>query len=243
MHAMKEGGSLFISTFNRTLSKDDASIMNLEPGDYVQLSLRDTGNGIDENTLDKIFDPFFTTKGAMGTGLGLTQVYGFVKRSKGAITIDSSLNGGTYISLYFPRHFSDEASEEIIDDEIVIETGKETLLVVDDEDALRTLAYDLLSSKGYNVLLASSGDEALNILAENDVDLMISDVVMPNMDGYKLAAQVSEKFPQVKIQLVSGYHDDRSHTEADEILNKTLLNKPFTSKSLYETVRKRLDEK
>ena len=242
MHAMEEGGSLVVSTYNQHLSHDDAVIMNLTQGDYVQLALRDTGCGIEESILDKIFDPFFTTKGDLGTGLGLTQVYGFVKRAKGAFTIDSSVNAGTYISLYFPRYFSKANSEAIVHNNDVVEMGKETLLVVDDEEALRSLAYELLSSRGYTVLLAENGIAALNILAENAVDLMISDVVMPNMDGYKLSAKVREDYPEVKIQLISGYHDDRSRTEEDEILNASLLHKPFKAKSLYETVRKRLDE-
>ena len=242
MHAMEEGGALHISTFNVPLSKDDAAIMNLDEGDYVQLSIRDTGCGMDEKTMEKIFDPFFTTKGDLGTGLGLTQVYGFVKRTKGAIRLDSSLNAGTYISLFFPCHYAEEVTEDITHNDDTVETGKESLLVVDDEKALRNLASELLRSKGYRVLLADNGIDALKILEENHIDLLISDVVMPNMDGYKLSAQVREKFPDVKIQLISGYHDNRSRTEEDEILNATLLNKPFTAKSLYQAVRKRLDE-
>jgi CheY-like chemotaxis protein len=216
--------------------------MNLDEGDYIQLSIRDTGCGMDEKTMEKIFDPFFTTKGDLGTGLGLTQVYGFVKRTKGAITLDSSLNAGTYISLFFPCHYAEEVTEDITYNDDTVETGKESLLVVDDEKALRNLASELLRSKGYRVLLAGNGIDALKILEENHIDLLISDVVMPNMDGYKLSALVREKFPDVKIQLISGYHDNRSRTEEDEILNATLLNKPFTAKSLYQAVRKRLDE-
>lgn len=242
MHAIEDVGRLVISTFNRHLSDNDAVVMNLEPGDYVQLSLRDSGCGIDEKTLERIFDPFFTTKGDLGTGLGLTQVYGFVKRAKGSISIDSSKNDGTYISLFFPRYLSKGEKDEVIDDEVSIESGSESILVVDDEVALRSLVYELLSNKGYNVLVAESGTEALNILAENNIDLMISDVVMPKMDGYKLSAKVRKKYPQVKIQLISGFNDDRSRTDEDEVLNKTLLQKPFKAKSLFEAVRNRLDE-
>lgn len=242
MHAMEDSGELVISTFNRHLSSVDAAVMNLSEGDYIQFSLRDNGCGIDEQTLNQIFDPFFTTKGELGSGLGLTQVYGFAKRAKGAIMIDSNVNEGTYISLYFPRHYSEGEIPEVKNDDTFIQSGSETVLVVDDETSIRTLAYELLKSKGYNVLVAESGKEALELLENNNIDLMVSDVVMPNMDGYKLSAKVRESYPKVKIQLISGYNDDRSRTDEDQALTKTLLHKPFKAKQLFKTVRSRLDE-
>lgn len=238
MHAMPDGGELIITTFNHTLLEDEAVVINLPAGEYVQLSISDSGCGINEDVLNQIFDPFFTTKGDLGTGLGLTQVYGFIKRAKGAITIDSSLNQGTYILIYFPRNYSEVEPDQIISDEITEQKGYENILVVDDEAAICELSKNLLSSKGYNVLVADSGQAALKILESNDIDLLLSDVIMPNMDGYKLAAKVRKKYPHIKIQLVSGFDDDRKRTEEDQLLYKYLLHKPYTASSLFTTVRK-----
>ena len=173
----------------------------------------------------------------------MTQVYGFIKRAKGAITIDSSLNQGTYILIYFPRHYSEVEPSQIISDEITEQKGSENILVVDDEAAICELSKNLLTSKGYNVLVAESGEAALKILESNDIDLILSDVVMPNMDGYKLAAKVREKYPQIKIQLVSGFDDDRKRTEEDQLLYKYLLHKPYTASNLFDAVRKCLIRK
>lgn len=238
LHAMPEGGDLTITTFNSTILDDEAVVINLPAGEYVQLSISDTGCGINDDVLNQIFDPFFTTKGELGTGLGLTQVYGFIKRAKGAITIDSSITQGTYILIYFPRYYSDAKSSEIVTDEVIDQNGTENILVVDDEIAICELSKKLLSSKGYNVLTAESGQAALKILETNDIDLMLSDVIMPNMDGYKLAAEVREKYPQIKIQLVSGFDDDRKRTKEDQLLYKHLLNKPYVASDLFDAVRK-----
>ena len=238
MHAMPDGGDLTIATFNCTLLDDEATVIDLPVGEYVQLSISDSGCGINEDVLHQIFDPFFTTKGELGTGLGLTQVYGFIKRAKGAVTIDSSLNQGTYILIYFPRNFSEVETNDIISDEVIDDAGSENILVVDDEAAICKLSKSLLISKGYNVLTAESGEAALKILESNDIDLMLSDVIMPNMDGYKLAAEVREKHPKVKIQLVSGFDDDRKRTDEDQLLYNYLLNKPYTAVDLFDAVRK-----
>lgn len=241
MHAMPDGGDLTIATSNRTLLDDEAMVLNLPAGEYVQLSFSDTGCGIDEEVLNQIFDPFFTTKGDLGTGLGLTQVYGFIKRAKGAITIDSSLNEGTYISAYFPRHFSEIVQNQSISDDITDLTGTENILVVDDEVAICNLSKNLLSAKGYNVHVAESGEAALELLENTEIDLMVSDVIMPNMDGFNLAAHVREKYPHIKIQLVSGFEDDKKRSEEDEILSRNLLNKPYSATELLKTLRNLLD--
>ena len=239
MHAMPDGGNLIIATFNRTLADDDATVLNLPAGEYVQLSISDSGCGISEDILSQVFDPFFTTKGELGTGLGLAQVYGFVKRAKGVITIDSSVDQGTYILIYIPHNSSEFEQCELIDD--VSEQqggGAETILVVDDEAAICELSKQLLEARGYTILVADSGEAALKVLESNDIDLLLSDVVMPNMDGYKLAEKVRKKYPSIKIQLVSGFDDDRKRTEEDEILYKYLLSKPYNSSSLFDAVTK-----
>ncbi len=243
MHAMPDGGDLTLSTFNGSLAEDEAKVLNLTPGDYVQLSISDTGCGISENMLNQIFDPFFTTKGDMGTGLGLTQVYGFVKRAKGILTIDSSVNVGTYLLLYFPRYFEDKHKGDITGGiETVTDTkGHESILIVDDEVAICDLSNNILSTKGYKTYIAHSGKEALEVIRNNKIDLLLSDVIMPNMDGYKLAAIVREKYPDIKIQLVSGYDDDRKRTKEDEQLADKLLSKPYSAKELSSTIRHLLD--
>lgn len=242
MHAMPDGGDLTLTTSNRTLVDDEAKVLGLSAGEYVQLSLADTGCGIDEDALNQIFDPFFTTKGDLGTGLGLTQVYGFIKRAKGAITIDSGLNSGTYILIYFPRKFSTVEQNDIISDDVEDLTGTENILVVDDEVAICVLSKNLLISQGYNVFVAHSGKEALEVLSNNDIALVLSDVIMPNMDGYKLSAKIREAYPHIKIQLVSGFDDDRKRTKEDEILAKRLLHKPYGANDLLSVIRKLLDE-
>lgn len=242
MHAMPDGGDLTLTTFNRTLVDDEAKVLGLPAGEYVQLSLSDTGCGIEENDLNQIFDPFFTTKGELGTGLGLTQVYGFIKRAKGAITIDSGLNSGTYILIYFPRKFSTVEQSDIISDEIEYLTGTENILVVDDEVTICELSKNLLTSNGYNVHVAYSGKEALEVLKNNDIALVLSDVIMPNMDGYKLSANIRGIYPHIKIQLVSGFDDDRKRTKEDEILAQQLLHKPYRANDLLRVIRKLLDE-
>jgi len=241
MHAMPDGGDLTLTTFNRNLAEDEATVLNISAGDYVQVSIADTGCGISEDVLNQIFDPFFTTKGELGTGLGLTQVYGVIKRAKGVITIDSSINAGTYILIYFPRYHSVAEHSDIVSDIDIDKGGNETILIVDDETSICDLTTKILSTKGYQTLVANSGEEALDILENNEIDLLLSDVIMPNMDGYKLAGIVREKYPDLKIQLMSGFDDDRQRTKEDEVLAENLLEKPFNAKALFYTVRKVLD--
>jgi PAS domain S-box-containing protein len=203
MHAMPDGGNLTISTENHSIALREAMILNIAAGEYINLSISDNGCGMSEEIMNQIFDPFFTTKGKSGTGLGLAQVYGFVNRAKGAISIDSQVNEGTYISIYFPHNASSNDTEQLVDDVVSENVGTESILVVDDETSICDLSNNLLSSKGYQVLVAHNGEEALSILEKNKIDLLLSDVIMPNMDGYKLAEKVRKNFPEVKIQLVS----------------------------------------
>ena len=250
MHAMPDGGDLIITTSNRTIDTHEAVVLNLPAGEYVQVSISDTGCGIGDEQINQVFDPFFSTKGKSGTGLGLTQVYGFVKRAKGSITIDSKLNEGTYISIYLPHKFEKDEEDLIvsadeedltISDDVTEKHGTESILVVDDETSICELSKNLLLSKGYQVLLAENGLEALKVLENNQVDLLLSDVIMPKMDGYMLAAEVRNKYPYIKIQLVSGFDDDKRRTEDDEILSKSILRKPFSASQLFSVVRNILD--
>ena len=243
MHAMPSGGELTLSTQNTTLSSIDIRNMEIPAGDYVTLSITDSGTGMTNEILEKIFEPFFTTKNEMGTGLGMSQVYGFVKRSHGTIDIHSELGHGTRITLYFPRYqndtFADSYSSNEKEDDIDL-SGSSTLLVVDDEKALRDLANDVLSAKGYKVLTAESAEEALKILDSNHIDLVLSDVIMPGIDGYELAKIIKERHPGIKIQIISGYADIKD----PEILNSSLYNnrlqKPYTAEDLLKTIKTHL---
>ncbi len=245
MHAMegsKEKSQLTIRTQNKTLNSLDAKTFGFEKGEYVELSIMDTGCGMDENTISNIFDPFFSTKGEKGTGLGLSQVFGFVNRSGGFIRVNSLLGEGCRFDLYFPRYNLEYSSVEQVDNgDIKPSTGCELILVVDDEEPLRQLATELLSSNGYQVFSCESAKEALSILAEHKIDLMLTDIIMPNMDGYQLSVVVQEKYPAVKIQLVSGFADEKNKSLLTKDVHENLLNKPYNSKLLLRVVRQLLD--
>jgi hemerythrin-like metal-binding protein len=246
MHAIPDTGSLIIKTSNVHLEESDIKNLDLDFGDYVLLSITDTGIGMDEDVLSKLFDPFFTTKGEKGTGLGMSQVYGFVQKTGGAIHVYSQLGHGTRMAIYLPR-CSDSESRLVVnehDNDEQIEHGNETILVVDDEVALRELATEILSKHNYRVLCAGNGIEALKVLETESVDLILSDVIMPVMNGYQLAEKVRELYPDIKIQMASGFADDR-HTNMGAItqnLHQQRLQKPFTSKMLLRKIRQHLDE-
>ena len=238
MHAIEGNGQLTIETSNQNVNQMDAQSLRIEPGDYVLLSFTDTGCGIDKENKEKIFDPFFTTKGEKGTGLGLSMVYGFVQNSGGTIKVNSELGQGTQFTFYFPRYYGSSRVQQLTTDNPV-ETFKDnkTILVVDDELALLDLTNEILSSHGFNVFCAVSAKEALNILQHETIDIMISDVIMPEMDGYQLAAIVKEKYPEIKVQLASGFTDDRNIDMVDKNLQNNLLHKPFSSQELLLRMR------
>ncbi len=243
MHAMSDEGTLTIATNNEFLDTNFARTIGVESGEYVCLSITDTGGGMDEDTIDHIFDPFFSTKGDLGTGLGLSQVYGFVQRSGGGIRVSSQLNVGTQFSLYFPRYYVNVSKQaEKKQNRIENFQGNETILVVDDEQSLRGLAEEVLTMNGYKVLQAQDAVQALNIMANNTVDLMVSDVIMPGMNGYQLAQEVINKYPKTKIQMVSGFNAIENSVDVIEELQKNQLRKPFNSNELLKHVRDLLNE-
>ena len=245
MHAMTEGGSLTISTENVNIDRFGKHHIDLDAGDYIQLAITDTGTGMDSNTRSKIFDPFFTTKGDKGTGLGMSQVYGFVQQSNGAIQVRSEPGSGTQVTLYLPRHQDlaevPDEFQDVSTENGSIAAGSETILVVDDEPALLELSCNILNSHGYHTLQANDSTQAMDILEKQAVDLLLSDVIMPKVDGYQLAEMVSKKYPQVKIQMVSGFSEDRNLEASDNDLYKRQLKKPFTSAELLKRVRETLD--
>lgn len=243
MHAITGVGNLSFKTANIMVDNATSHSLNIIPGEYVLLQIEDTGSGMDQLTQEKIFEPFYSTKGEEGTGLGLAQVYGFMERSNGAISVNSKVDKGTRFLMYFPRYkeemnISNYSEESTSDIEYM---GNENILIVDDEAALLQLSNELLTLKGYKVYCANSCNEALDLLENELIDLMISDIIMPDMDGFELASIVNKKYPQVKIQLVSGYSENVSNNELDERIIKNILSKPLTSSVLYKRVRDLLD--
>jgi len=237
-HAMPDGGSLTFTTKAVHLSHTEASLLGLSENDYFKLSVTDTGKGISQEVINKIFDPFFSTKGANGTGLGLSQVYGFMERAGGIVRVYSQPEHGSEFILYFPRYRgNDEINVSENTQSNMLQQGNgETVLVVDDEPALRELAHEILSLAGYRVLMANDGDNAMDILAANTVDCVLSDVVMPNIDGYQLARHIKENYPDIKIQLASGFSDNRHISSPDKSLHATMLHKPYSSSELVTRI-------
>ena len=235
-HAMPRGGTLKIHTENIYLSENDVQHLSIEAGEYIQLSFTDNGMGISDEIKDKIFEPFFTTKGNAGTGLGLSQVYGFVQQSGGDIQVHSEIEKGTQVVIFLPRHLPEKSSLiHRSSEESSLPCGNsETILVVDDEIALCELASEILSSHNYQVRRALSASKALEILNSEKIDLLITDVIMPETDGYQLASQVSQHFPDTRILLASGYNDD-THQAGQQPYPE--LRKPYQAVDLLDSVR------
>lgn len=242
MHAMPANGQITIQTRNVYLGEMDAHLLSLSEGDYIEVNHIDTGSGMDNVTKDRIFEPFFSTKDDLGTGLGLSQVYGFVERSGGAIKIYSEEGHGSQFKIYLPRYYGEhEDSSKEKDTGSLYLDGSETILLVDDEAALIQLASLMLKERGYHVLCAENGKAALDLLEQESIDLMISDVIMPEIDGYQLARIVNEKYPAIKIQLVSGYSDGRHISMTDDVLSEHLIYKPYRAEILLKRIRELLD--
>ena len=241
---MPDGGKLTIEVANAAL--DDAyaaSHPEVEPGQYVMFAITDTGKGMDAATSMRALDPFFTTKPVgEGTGLGLPQVYGFVKQTGGHLKIYSEVDEGTTIKLYLPRELGDVFSQPRQAAALAL-TGTETVLLVDDDEIVRATVASMLESLGYEVLTAPSGVEALSILENGTaIALLFTDVVMPGpISGRKLAERAVEINPAIKILFTSGYtensivHNSRLDTGVE------FLSKPFDRERLAIKVRRVLD--
>jgi two-component system cell cycle sensor histidine kinase/response regulator CckA len=227
----------------------------MPPGSYVMVQVIDTGHGIPPGIVDRIFDPFFSTKEVgSGTGLGLSTVYGIVKQTGGFIFVESKPKQGATFSIYLPRHVPDAASPEPVIAENMAEavqtadlTGIGTVLLVEDEDAVRLFGARALRNKGYNVLEARSGEAALEIINsaaanKQPIDLLITDVVMPRMDGPTLIKEVRSKQPTMKVIFISGYAEDAFRKRLDENADIHFLPKPFTLKQLAGKVKEVLRE-
>jgi len=243
MHAMKMEGEITIETANEMIDNSKGSLLNLPKGEYVTLSVIDTGCGIKESDHNRIFEPFFTTKADNSSGLGLSQVYGFMKRSNGKVTVKSQSGKGASFTLYFPR-YDDSHTITTNDDtsNVSILKGTETVLIIDDEPALLDVTAEILRQNGYKVFTANNADEALIILERESIALVLSDVVMPGMNGYQLTELIKLNHPHIQIQLASGFNDSHNLNMYDSNLHKNLLQKPFQSQTLLKRVRDLLDK-
>jgi PAS domain S-box-containing protein len=244
--AMPRGGKLILQTQDAEL--DDPYVnqhIGSVAGSYVMFSVSDTGTGMDEETLSHIFEPFFTTKEqGKGTGLGLSTVYGIVKQANGYVMPYSELGHGTTMKIYLPRalHAVDLQSAAPVEP---IPYGAETVLLVEDENALRELTRTILEQAGYLVLEAAGGDQACQIVRETPgkIDLLLTDVVMPGVSGKELAKRVKGNRPALKILYMSGYADDVVAHNGIVAQGTVLIQKPFTKRTLLTRVRQSLDEK
>jgi len=244
--AMSKGGKLIIETANVELDKAYAQAhVAVTPGSYVMVAVNDTGTGMTPEVRDRVFEPFFTTKGkGKGTGLGLSTVYGIVKQSGGNIWVYSEPGQGTTLKIYLPR--VDEPAEELKAQEAGEEfpRGSETILIVEDDKEVRSLAVRILKRQGYTVLDGSYGDQAFNVCRQHrgPIHLLLTDVVMPGMDGRALSESLSQLHPEMKVLYMSGYTDDAiiHHGVMDKGMN--FIQKPFTIDKLIRKVREILDK-
>lgn len=250
--AMPKGGELTIRTTNIDAAElKQASYKGMPAMDYVLCEVRDTGSGIPKEIFEKIFEPFFTTKDVgKGTGLGLSTVYGIVKQTGGFIYPDSEVGKGTVFRIFLPKYIEGEDADIEVNDAVVVEekqadlTGSSTILLVEDEDAVRAFAMRALESRGYTVYQAASGAEALEVMdeIEGQIDLVVSDVVMPEMDGPTLLGELRKTQPELKVIFVSGYAEDAFKKNLPENEHFSFLPKPFSLKQLAETVKSVLSE-
>jgi signal transduction histidine kinase/ActR/RegA family two-component response regulator len=240
--AMPKGGTLIIRTANVRLDKTTAPQISasLRPGAYVMLSVTDTGAGMDEETKSHIFEPFFTTKGpGKGTGLGLATVYGIVTQTGGGISVESEPGHGSTFRIYLPQVSAPIDLTKTTPGPVEKSDNYETVLVVEDEEIVRELVCEVLEDHGYNVLCAADGVEALRMAAKFDgtIHLLVTDVIMPHMNGHELAEKLSRVRPETKVLYVTGYSDNDIGDHGILDPRFELLQKPFTPQTLARKIR------
>jgi len=246
--AMPNGGKITIQTANARLNSEDrrSEYTYLQPGQYVVLSVTDTGEGMDKDTQLRIFEPFFTTKEkGKGTGLGLSTVYGIIKQSGGYVLVESEPRQGTTFRIYLPR--VEDALEPVglVGASRSHSGGSETVLLVEDEESVRQLVRESLESKGYKILEADNGEAALKIVSDysGKIEMLITDVVMPGMSGRDLSAKLCASYPQTKVLYLSGYTEDAIVHDGVVDPDTAFLQKPFTLQMLARKVREVLGER
>jgi CheY-like chemotaxis protein len=242
--AMPEGGLLTIRTANVELDDEYvAHHADAVAGPHVMLSVSDTGVGMDDTTLPHIFEPFFTTKPlGLGTGLGLSTVYGIVRQSGGSMWAYSEVGQGTTLKVFLPR--AESAAEQPMQaPKPVAASGRETILLAEDEESLRRLTARILERSGYDVIAAETATEAVSIAERNGrkIDLLLTDLVMPELSGSALAERVSELLPDVRVLFMSGYADEVVTRNGTLTPGSAFLEKPFNANELAAKVRETLD--
>ena len=242
--AMPAGGDLYLEIENVTLDENYVKPFAIEPGKYVKISVTDTGVGMDKETQKKIFDPFFTTKEmGRGTGLGLASAYGIIKNHGGFINVYSEKGHGTTFNIYLPASEKEIIEEKKSDGDTL--RGSETVLFVDDEDMIIEVAEEMFEQLGYKVLIARSGKEAIEIYEENkeQVDIVLLDMIMPDMSGSDTYDRMKEFNPDIKVLLASGYSINGTATEIMDRGCDGFIQKPFKMKELSQKLREVLDKK
>ncbi len=240
--AMPGGGDLILKTMNTTHKDMKGKLYDPKPGNYVLLTVTDTGTGMYKKILDRIFDPFFTTKGiGRGTGLGLSSAYGIIKGHGGYIDVDSKRGRGTSFSIYLPA--SEKRARKAVRRADQLIKGTEIVLLIDDEEEIRQVGKELLETMGYQVLLAKDGKEAIKLYKKHrdDIEIVLLDMVMPNMGGGETYDTMKKINPEIKVLLFSGYSIDGEATEILERGCNGFLQKPFTMKKLSQSIREILD--
>jgi CheY-like chemotaxis protein len=244
--AMPTGGMLTIETHNVQLDELYVKThVEASLGPFVLLMITDTGQGMDKQTQSRIFEPFFTTKEpGKGTGLGLATVHGIVKQSGGNILVYSEPGSGTTFKVYLPANKDVDVLAEP-QRQAVSSGGNETILLVEDEDMVRELVHSALEDLGYTVLVAHRGDEAMSLARAypNQIDLLLTDVIMPRLSGRELAEQLQALRPQTKVLFMSGYTDDAVIRHGLLMAQVEFLQKPFSPSDLSTKVRQVLDKK
>jgi two-component system, cell cycle sensor histidine kinase and response regulator CckA len=244
--AMPTGGKITIETANVELDSAYSDMhIAAKPGSYVMLAVSDTGTGMDAATRKHIFEPFFTTKEVgRGTGLGLSMIYGIVKQSAGNIWVYSEPGQGTTFKVYLPQVKAEQREKASEQPQQSVVAASETILLVEDEEMVRKLACDILQTTGYQVLVARHGDEAIGICEAyaGTIDLMLTDVVMPRMNGRKVAESVRQFRPKMKVLYMSGYTDDAIVHHGALEAGTNFIEKPFTAESLTSKVRETLSK-
>jgi two-component system cell cycle sensor histidine kinase/response regulator CckA len=240
--AMPGGGDLYLKTANVTLEKEYAEPFRVEPGRYVRISVRDTGEGMDEKTRQRIFEPFFTTKEqGKGTGLGLASSYGIVKNHRGFIEVYSETGVGTTFNIYLPA--STKKVVKLSERPEPPLKGKGTLLIVDDEKSVLEVTSKMLKKLGFQTLLAGSGEEALEALKANRgrIDVVILDMILPDLSGSEIYERMKEVYPRVRILLSSGYSVNEEISGLIARGADGFIQKPFSIAHLVDTIREILE--
>lgn len=243
--AMPKGGKLFIETANECLEEPKGE--DLKPGEYVTISVEDTGVGMDEKTLSRIFEPFFTTKEkGRGTGLGLSVVWGIVKQHDGHIEVWSAPGKGTKFKIYLPVYKVEEGKTEEAKGEVDIDKfrGNETILIAEDQEEIIALLKETLENLGYKVILAKDGLEAIELFEKNKnaVNLLILDVVMPKIDGYEVYESILSHNPKIPVIFMSGYSEENVEEKIKDKSFVSMIAKPFTPGLILQKIREMLDK-